>query len=168
MDSSPKSRGFTLIELIIVIIILSIISIFAASRFVGTSSFSIFTAQEQAISVIRQIQVNRMQSNVSGANNSFRLAINRDCLGSVTACRLDLSNSAQKKQADARSDYVREADISFSPTNTIIDFDLLGNPSTSSTPSGSTEVNITIHSNSSNYSSQVCINSQGYVREGAC
>lgn len=162
MDNSPKSNGFTLVELIIVIIILGIISTFAASRFVGTSSFSTFAAQEQAISVIRQIQVNRMQSNVSAASDSFRLAINSDCLGSVTACSFNLSNSAQKSQADARSDYVRESDISFSPTNTIIDFDLLGNPSVSA------GVNITINSTTSNNSTQVCINSQGYVREGAC
>lgn len=96
MDNSPTPNGFTLVELIIVIIILGIISTFAASRFVGTSSYSTFTAQEQAISVIRQIQVNRMQSNVSAASDSFRLAINSDCLGSVTACSLNLSNSAQK------------------------------------------------------------------------
>ncbi len=162
MDSSPIPKGFTLVELIIVIIILGIVSTFAASRFVGTSSFSTFSAQEQAISVIRQIQVNRMQSNVSSANDSFRLAINIDCLGSVSACSLNLSNSAQKSQADARSDYVRESDITFSPANTIIDFDLLGNPSVSA------GVNITINSTTSSNSVQVCINSQGYVREGAC
>ncbi|OED88651.1 prepilin-type N-terminal cleavage/methylation domain-containing protein [Vibrio crassostreae] len=162
MDNSPTPNGFTLVELIIVIIILGIISTFAASRFVGTSSYSTFTAQEQTISVIRQIQVNRMQSNVSAANDSFRLAINSNCLGSVTACSLNLSNSAQKSQADARSDYVRISDITFSPANTVIDFDLLGNPSVSA------GVNITINSTSSNNSAQVCINSQGYVREGAC
>ncbi|WP_010434357.1 prepilin-type N-terminal cleavage/methylation domain-containing protein [Vibrio cyclitrophicus] len=162
MDNSPKSNGFTLVELIIVIIILGIISTFAASRFTGTSSYSTFTAQEQAISVIRQIQVNRMQSNVSSANDSFRLAINSGCLGSVTACSLDLSNSVQQSQADARSDYVRESDISFSSPNTIVEFDLLGNPSVSA------GVNITINSTTSSNSAQVCINSQGYVREGAC
>ncbi|MEZ8548777.1 prepilin-type N-terminal cleavage/methylation domain-containing protein [Vibrio cyclitrophicus] len=162
MDSSPKSNGFTLVELIIVIIILGIISTFAASRFTGTSSYSTFTAQEQTISVIRQIQVNRMQSNVSAANDSFRLAINSDCLGSVSACSLNLSNSAQKSQADARSDYVRESDISFSSPNTIVEFDLLGNPSVS------TGVSITINSTTTSNSAQVCINSQGYVREGAC
>ena len=162
MDNSPTHNGFTLVELIIVIIILGIISTFAASRFVGTSSYSTFTAQEQAISVIRQIQVNRMQSNVSAANDSFRLAINSDCLGSVAACNLNLSNSVQKTQADARSDYVRESDISFSPANTVIDFDLLGNPSVSA------GVNITINSTTSSNSAQLCINSQGYVREGVC
>ncbi len=162
MDNSPTPNGFTLVELIIVIIILGIVSTFAASRFAGTSSYSIFTAQEQTISVIRQIQVNRMQSNVSAANDSFRLAVNSNCLGSVTACSLNLSNSAQKSQADARSDYVRISDITFSPANTIIDYDLLGNPSVSA------GVNITINSTTSSNSAQVCINSQGYVREGAC
>ncbi|PMG27363.1 prepilin-type N-terminal cleavage/methylation domain-containing protein [Vibrio splendidus] len=162
MDNSPTSKGFTLVELIIVIIILGIVSTFAASRFAGTSSYSTFTAQEQTISVIRQIQVNRMQSNVSAADDSFHLAINSNCLGSVTACSLNLSNSAQKAQADVRSDYVRISDITFSPANTVIDFDLLGNPSISA------GVNITINSTTSSNSAQVCINSQGYVREGTC
>ncbi|MEZ9569200.1 prepilin-type N-terminal cleavage/methylation domain-containing protein [Vibrio splendidus] len=162
MDNSPIPKGFTLVELIIVIIILGIVSTFTASRFTGTSSYSTFTAQEQAISVIRQIQVNRMQSNVSAADDSFRLTVNSDCLGSVAACNLDLSNSTQKSQADARSDYVRELDISFSSPNTIIEFDLLGNPSVSA------GVNITINSTTSSNSAQVCINSQGYVREGTC
>ena len=162
MKKSLPSNGFTLVELIIVIIILGIVSTFAASRFTGTSSFSTFSAQEQAISVIRQIQVNRMQSNVSAANDSFRLAINSDCLGSVTACNLSLENSTQRQQAEARSDHVRENDISFSPANTVVDFDLLGNPSISA------GVNITINSTSSNNSAQICINSQGYVSEGAC
>jgi len=159
MKKSLPSNGFTLVELIIVIIILGIISTFAASRFVGTSSFS---AQEQAISVIRQIQVNRMQSNVSAANDSFRLAINSDCLGSVAACNLNLANSTQRQQAEARSDHVREDGITFTPANTVVDFDLLGNPSVSS------GVNITINSTTSSNSAQVCINSQGYVSEGAC
>ena len=162
MKKSLPSNGFTLVELIIVIIILGIISTFAASRFVGTSSFSTFSAQEQAISVIRQIQVNRMQSNVSAANDSFRLAINSDCLGSVTACNLNLANSTQRQQAEARSDHVREDGITFTPANTVVDFDLLGNPSVSS------GVNITISSTTTSNSAQVCINSQGYVSEGAC
>jgi len=162
MKKSLPSTGFTLVELIIVIIILGIVATFAATRFSGTSNFSIFSAQEQSISVIRQIQVNRMQSNVSAANDSFRLAINSDCLGSVTACNLNLANSTQRQQAEARSDHVREEGISFSPANTVVDFDLLGNPSISA------GVNITINSTTTSNSARICINSQGYVSEGAC
>lgn len=154
--------GFTLMEVVIVMIILGIISVSAISLFSGRNSFSVYTTRERAISVIRQIQVNRMQSTVSADNDSFSLVINSDCLGSVTACSLNLSNSFQKAQADTRSDYVRESDISFSSANNVIDFDLLGNPLVSA------GVNITINSNTSSSSTQVCINSQGYVREGAC
>lgn len=65
---SPKTlrlnQGFTMVELIVVIIVVAIMSLYAASQFIGVSKFSAQAAQEQGISVIRQIQLGRMQSNL--------------------------------------------------------------------------------------------------------
>lgn len=63
MKIRSSALGFTLMELILVIVLLSILSLFAASRFMGSGSFSAYALQERVISVIRQVQVNRMQSN---------------------------------------------------------------------------------------------------------
>ncbi|MEZ9409164.1 prepilin-type N-terminal cleavage/methylation domain-containing protein [Vibrio lentus] len=171
MDNSPTPKGFTLVELIIVIIILGIVSTFAASRFVGTSSFSTFTAQEQIISVIRQVQVNRMQTNIINlyryCNDTSnpelqklclrsRITINASCIGSSSGCSASDSRS--------RSDSVVADQVSFRTTPSVsqITFDLLGNP----LDIASSGVSILITSGQSQAS--ICINSQGYVREGAC
>lgn len=75
--------GFTLIELVMVIVILSILSLYASSRFMRTG-ISAVAIQDQVISVVRQVQVNRMQSNVSSAvgSNDFILSVTANCIGS--------------------------------------------------------------------------------------
>ena len=76
MKIRSSTLGFTLTELILVIVLLSILSLFAASRFIGKSGFSAFALQEQVISVIRQVQVNRMQSNIDGTDDNFPASFN--------------------------------------------------------------------------------------------
>ncbi|WGY48576.1 prepilin-type N-terminal cleavage/methylation domain-containing protein [Vibrio sp. ABG19] len=163
MHSSARTNaGFTLVELIVVIILIGIVSVYAASRFVGVASFSAFTAQEQAISIIRQIQLSRMQSNLSAeqlqSNGYYTLAVTPDCVGSVAAC--------QAGNDDARSDVLRGDQLSFASSvslnNQSLSFDLLGNPV------GITQPGLTILISAPDSSTQICINSQGYVSRGGC
>ncbi|EJL6783148.1 prepilin-type N-terminal cleavage/methylation domain-containing protein [Vibrio sp. B513a] len=158
MKIRSSALGFTLMELILVIVLLSILSLFAASRFMGSGSFSAYALQERVISVIRQVQVNRMQSNATSPDNNFRLQVSSSCVGSVAACAL--TGSAR----DARSDVVIDKSARFSvisgAANTI-NFNLLGNP-----VSGA--VNILIEDKHGRSSCQVEINSQGYVSKGTC
>ena len=158
MKIRSSALGFTLMELILVIVLLSILSLFAASRFMGSGSFSAYALQERVISVIRQVQVNRMQSNATSPDNNFRLQVSSSCVGSVAACVL--AGSAR----DARSDVVIDKSARFSvisgAANTI-NFNLLGNP-----VSGA--VNILIEDKHGRSSCQVEINSQGYVSKGTC
>ena len=148
-------RGFTLIELIVVIIILAILSVYAATRFQGPSSFSPYAAQAQAISVIRQIQLARMQSNTQdgSTNDNYILSITRSCLGSKMACG-GISDLSSKVEVDGQ-------DMKFSPTQQI-EFDLLGRPYLLGKPIPNPEYAITI-SSSSNETTKVCINTEGFV-----
>ncbi|MCF7455584.1 prepilin-type N-terminal cleavage/methylation domain-containing protein [Vibrio sp. A1-1] len=158
MKIRSSALGFTLMELILVIVLLSILSLVATSRFMGSSSFSAYTLQERVISVIRQVQVNRMQSNVASPDNNFRLQVSSSCVGSVVACAL--TGSAQ----DARSDVVIDKSAKFSVISgaaSTINFNLLGNP-----VSGA--VNILIEDKHGRSRCQVEINSQGYVSKGTC
>lgn len=152
-----RTSGFTLVELIIVIILVAIVSVYAISRYVGQDSFAAFVAQEQVISVIRQVQVNRMQSNVEvvSGNTNFTLAIQSDCIGSQNACA---------SRSETRSDWVSMDGLTFStsPTLNLVDFDLLGNP----TGLTGSSIDITIQSISEQCI--VTINAQGYVSQGGC
>lgn len=161
MKIRSSALGFTLMELILVIVLLSILSLFAASRFMGSGSFSAYALQERVISVIRQVQVNRMQSNVASPDNNFRLQVSSSCVGSVAAC--ELTGSAQ----DARSDVVIDKSAKFSLTNAVtnpIEFNLLGNPINSA----SGGVSILIEDKHGRSRCQVEINTQGYVSKGTC
>ena len=166
-----KQQGFTLVELIVVILLISIVSVYAASRYSGVSSFSAFTAQEQIISVIRQVQVNRIQTNINklydycsdGSNPDLqelclrsRVEINSNCIGSSSGCSAGDFSS--------RSDIVSANQVTFSSTPSIseITFDLLGNP----LDAASSGVSIVITAGQSD--ANICINSQGYVYGGVC
>ncbi|EHH3081202.1 prepilin-type N-terminal cleavage/methylation domain-containing protein [Vibrio vulnificus] len=154
--------GFTLVELIVVIILISIVSAYAASRYIGTGSFSAYAAQEQAISIIRQLQVYRMQSNTTNsANSNFELTASGGCLGSTAGC----SAAATPQAAESRSDVMRLDGVSVSSTISPIRFDLRGNPLQTN---GSALNSVTITFTASGESAAVCINSQGYVSGGSC
>ncbi|MDS1841650.1 type II secretion system protein [Vibrio vulnificus] len=154
--------GFTLVELIVVILLISIVSAYAASRYIGTGSFSAYAAQEQAISIIRQLQVYRMQSNTTNsANPNFELTASGGCLGSTAGC----SAAATPQAAESRSDVMRLDGVSVSSTISPIRFDLRGNPLQTN---GSALNSVTITFTASGESAAVCINSQGYVSGGGC
>ena len=145
-------------ELTVVILLLAIVSVTAISRLSGRQVFELYALQEQVSSVVRQVQLNRMQSNmdmsVLGAE-SLRLVAANDCIGSQSAC---------DNLSETRSDVIASNDYSFSsvPTSSYsspIEFNLLGNPENTA----SSGVQITISSNNSSDRAWVCINSQGFV-----
>ncbi|HDY8048078.1 TPA: prepilin-type N-terminal cleavage/methylation domain-containing protein [Vibrio vulnificus] len=158
--------GFTLVELIVVILLISIVSAYAASRYIGTGSFSAYAAQEQAISIIRQLQVYRMQSNTTNSYNSnFELTASGGCLGSTAGC----SAAATPQAAESRSDVMRLEGVSVSSATSPVNFDLRGNPATLN-PDGTLSPlgSVTITFSASGEVASVCINSQGYVSGGGC
>lgn len=154
-----RPHGFTLVELIVVILLLAIISLYAASRYSGRNDVAARVVQEQVISVVRQVQVNRMQSNVGvssalATDSNFVLRVDIACVGSGAGC---------EQMSDSRSDWVRSDVVTFTsnPPNSIY-FDLLGNPA------GLAASGATITVTSSEQSCTVTINTQGYVSTGGC
>ncbi|AUI87075.1 MSHA biogenesis protein MshC [Vibrio azureus] len=160
MQTQRSFYGFTLMELILVIVLMSILSLYAFSRFIGKDSFSPFALQEQAISVIRQVQVSRMQSNISGEEPYFQLQVAPDCLGSVAAC------SATTQVRETRSDKVQDPTARFilNGAQNPIRFNLLGDPL--NVASGG--ISILIQNTHGAGQCEVKINAQGYVSKGAC
>ncbi|WP_428448439.1 type II secretion system protein [Photobacterium nomapromontoriensis] len=171
MPRSP--RGFTLIELVIVIILLGILSVTAMSRLIGRSSFDAIVVRDQAIAMARQIQL-------LGMNNPVNLASPDTCLALVvkpSALGTPASPSCSANATSTRM-LTTEADrVSFTfqdgahPNTRSVDlyFDMLGRPTTVKNRQQQrvcteTRCEITITARNGEQAS-LCINSEGYIND---
>jgi MSHA pilin protein MshC len=68
MDFKQKQKGFTLIELVMVIILLGVLSAFAMSRFSSGQSYSSVIVKNQLLAVLRLSQQTALSRSSSGAN----------------------------------------------------------------------------------------------------
>ena len=168
--------GFTLVELIVVIVLLAIISVYASSKYMGASRFSSAAAQEQVLSILRQVQITAMHSNTSINRNDCRsIFMASDYFGVTQACQSQGMSSA------ALSDYSKDTNqqqleliqLSYAfnsegDTVSELSFDLLGRPamitsSATTTLCTDSDCRITITTPSSNESRSICINSEGFM-----
>ncbi|OBU33364.1 prepilin-type N-terminal cleavage/methylation domain-containing protein [Photobacterium kishitanii] len=146
-----RQHGFTLIELVMVIIVLAIISVTAASRYASKSSFSAQLARDQAIAIARQIQITAMQQQRGCAT----LTINQQLFGCAT-----------RQNATNYLTTINDQ-VTITP-NSIIAFNLLGQPlHAHGEPQCMTGCEIVFTANNNNYA-KMCINQQGYIHAGAC
>ncbi|MGF1766500.1 type II secretion system GspH family protein [Enterovibrio makurazakiensis] len=148
------TKGFTLIELVTVLVILGIISVFAVPLLSGSEAFSVNGARDAGLSVARQVQLRAMQQEDPSA----------DCHAlNVTASRMGGSAASGCGFNTDRSDVVDLSDSSvrISPQQTIY-FDLLGRPIDSDKKRicVSSECQITFSLGASRAS--ICLNSEGY------
>ena len=151
---SPRlSRGFTLIELIIVIIILGILSATVLPKFFGSNGFSEYAYRSDAIAKLRLIQTKAMQQTTIRATTDPKALCSRivlvtaDKLGAPDDCDISANfaitslsfstaaaaNSEEKRRATTVSiDDNDKSTVSFSTnaTNSNFVFDSMGRPFT--------------------------------------
>lgn len=147
-----QQQGFTLVELIMVIVIIGIISATAAARFSGRSEFDAQLTRDQAISVIRQIQISSMQGQRTPLN------VSSQCLGVCGAANPEMDGSLRQSQTNTEFSLVDDGN-----TRAKLYFNLLGQPvNKTSTLVCANGCTITITAQNKQTAS-ICINSQGYV-----
>lgn len=147
-------RGFTLIELITILVILGIISVFAVPRLSGAESFSVTSARDTGLSVARQVQLRAMQQETPSAG-CFALEITASRLGGSIASGCGFNTE--------RSDVIDLADspVRIASTVNAIHFDLLGRPyNAGGSRICTTECTITFAQGDSN--AKICLNSEGF------
>ncbi|MCE4937199.1 type II secretion system protein [Aliivibrio fischeri] len=170
-------NGFTLVELIVVILLLAIIAVYTASKYMGASRFSSAAAQEQVLSILRHVQIASMQTNTSHINNACR-----SVLTSSNQFGVDSACQNQGMASAVLSDYSKENDrenldmirlsYAFNTASgavaiSALSFDLLGRPtipaSSDLTLCTQEDCRITITTPSTNESRSVCINNEGFM-----
>ncbi|GLT17116.1 MSHA pilin protein MshC [Vibrio zhanjiangensis] len=162
-----QCQGFTLVELITIVILLGIISVYASSRFFGKSSFDAQLIEQEVLSSLRLTQLrsmNRvgfcgrwMMDNNQAMQVSPQVA-NDACSNTFPA---DISDSSYVNAQAVNVQLTLAADGNVS----MIDFDGLGRPEQCVL----SECTVTIvgQSGPARY---VCINSQGgiYAKASSC
>jgi MSHA pilin protein MshC len=134
------ARGFTLVELITVIVILGILSVFVLPRFLNSDRFEARTVQEQLISAARQAQ---------------QLAMDK---GTAAAVQLAVDNTNKRirityNEGGAQTiDYAVPAGITLVSTAANVSYNGLGDVATA--------INISILGAGTR---NVCIESSGYA-----
>ncbi|MEM0910958.1 MAG: type II secretion system protein [Pseudomonadota bacterium] len=175
MHNRTIQSGFSLVELVIVLIVLGIVSVTVAPRFFGTTGFAEFAAQQQLLSALRVLQTKSMYDSSGGycyrmvfdsagqeiGPTVARYETSTAAASCATAIATNPPQSLSLDDADLSS-----VNVSFSTSDngsafSYIQFDSLGRPSTSA-GTCALRCEITI---SGEQTTQLCIGVQGYVYE---
>ncbi|MCW8330426.1 prepilin-type N-terminal cleavage/methylation domain-containing protein [Photobacterium sp. SDRW27] len=168
-----NQRGFTLIELIVVIILVGIISVTAASQMSGRSSFDAFVTRDQAIAIVRQIQITAMQATGSQRAN-FPLKVisgtadTSSCMGLITGTACPARAVADTSSRILLGDTSRVRFTLLNASANTLYFDLLGRPVNSAGEricDDGCQINLQSRDNNT---LSMCINREGFIDEGGC
>lgn len=162
------NRGFSLVELVSVMVLISILAVFIAPKMAGTGGYDEYIIRDQLISAIRAAQQNAMYDQAPGRCYRVNITTNSYTIERST----DSGATFASTPVSTRDFGFDEGDASIAaaldkvslPTVTQR-FDGFGNPVT--TCGGANSGNRTINIVGSSTLS-LCIYSTGYVRAGAC
>jgi MSHA pilin protein MshC len=175
----PNVKGFTLIELVVVIIVLGILAVSAGARFSDSTGYAEYTYQARLISSLRNMQTRAMHDNRAGycfqinfinTTATADAAFGPPILDYITNTTTTIDATCATDIDFGNPDYLRTSAIEMSdegvslsttPSFDFIDFDGLGRPIASNqTPTCAAQCKITLTGETA---VSVCVESQGYV-----
>lgn len=172
-NRKTEAAGFTLVELIVIIILLGVLAVFVAPRFQGSGGIAEYVYQDRIISSLRAMQQRAMNDTRSGycfqvnfnatANSSFGPpTLNYNDGNQAATCETTISASAESEflAATAAEMIADGVSISFADmaTSKSIAFDSSGCPIGGASCSTGFRIDLTSETTVS-----VCVESQGYV-----
>jgi len=119
MKAQHPQSGFTLIELIVVLIIIGVLAVSLLPRFFTAAGTSEYVYRDQALSLLRQVQMQAMQCTFCSAP---AVTISSD---SLVASGLSCASDSSLVLCPAARDNIR---FSSTSTSTSIGFDNMGRP----------------------------------------
>lgn len=172
---SKAQAGFTLLELIIVVLLLGVLAVYAAPRFTGVGGYSEYTYQNRLISVLRNMQIRAMQDSrpdfchqVNFINTPSQIAfgpasMNYMAGNAAASCATSIDFSAPEFLRTSPSEII-ESSVAMTVQDggsliTSIGFNSLGSP-LSSAANCSAGCSVSFLGQSL---VRVCIESQGYI-----
>ena len=156
-------QGFTLVELIIVIVLVGILAVTAGPRIFGSGGVDQVVTERQLVSLLRLQQQRAMQDVANrcyGVSFSGAQISPYDCGAAIASARLVQVPSANNVSVVS----------SIAAAATAIYFNARGCPVSSNhatVPEACGQSSVEIQITGTN-ARQVCVQSQGYIRVGAC
>lgn len=176
MGGIGKCKGFTLLELIIVVVLVGTLSVVAASRYSGRGGFDTYSLQGKMIASLRQMQFRAMQDTRANfchqivfdtaapatgpSSNDFSNTASAAVASCATTIASDTPDNLRIESEDFAALNASLSAVDGSTAISFINFTGLGRPLTS-VSNCSVDCRITVATQTS---ASVCINSEGFIR----
>lgn len=153
-----KNSGFTLIELIVVIVLIAIMAVTVLPKFLTSSGFEEYTYRDELITKLRAVQLRTMQQTNNGKCQLIKVEPSNIGLLATTPNAITCETSYL---GDTSSVMITDNNINFVVSENLSDFSFssLGKP-LGCAVLNPCEITITVNGESD---PQVFINSQGYI-----
>lgn len=132
VGSRRSSRGFTLVELVITLVLLSALAVFVAPRLSGVSDFQARGFHDETLALLRHAQKSAIAQRrtvcvLFAANSaSLRLDADRNAASGTDGCEADLTGPRGETPAGITA----RGGVQYASTPGALRFDPLGRPST--------------------------------------
>jgi prepilin-type N-terminal cleavage/methylation domain-containing protein len=135
MPKHEKAQGFTLIEVIAVLILIAIVSVVVLSRGTSTSQADLKANAEALKGHIRYAQMRAMNADVAGCNASFGMVISGGSYYMFSNC--STASKVVLPGAESSAGITLPSGMTVTPAPTTFSFDKWGRPYPSSNGTGS-------------------------------
>lgn len=151
--SKKVNKGFTIIELVLVIVLMGILAVTVAPKMFDSNGFDEYTYQAEIVSILRSAQLRAMQQTQTDNKNCHTVTVSSLQVGLDDNCGLVSKTAGEYNSTELHVPrIISDGDIIFSVNNTgnSITFDSLGRPNCTSgcaiTLSGSNALKVTVES----------------------
>lgn len=158
--SIPSKTGFTLIELVAVIVLLGVLSVSVLPRFGDTNILDVYTAKDQIVAAIRLAQQQAMYDSI----NCYRMDISNNVLSVQLNDESTVPSSWRAVGPSAGWKAGIELDDSIAVTDTSIYFTYLGDAHTSGCDAFDNLVPAPVITIGNPVITSISVNRVGYVR----
>ncbi len=154
---NSNSNGFTLIELIVVVILISIMAVTVLPKFFGSNGYEEYTYRDELITKLRAIQLRAMQQTNGNTCQEIKVEASEIGLLATNGVVCDTGKAGDSTTVTITNDH--NVSFSISESLTSFSFSSLGKP-VGCTPVDNCEITITITGEST---LEVDINKEGYI-----
>jgi len=155
--------GFTLVELVLVLVVASIIAISAGSRFFQADDAKLYSASDKTLALLHQIQMTSMQDTANLPTRCPTLVLSATVIGGATASPCTAAASLVVDASNAEQVVLNDIQLQISQQGSTLSLPVLIRFDSWGRPQGTCANGCTINLQHSSVQRQICLSAQGYV-----